>query len=121
MFAASIRPGDRGPGAFEQAVIPSATKATLLQHPRKAFLFIAFVCDSEVTHAACDPSQKGLLADRPHRHRVIRFRTSWASPSTETTGIPPRTQIGPLTFLSVSWIKRHLAGQHPSSLPPTST
>jgi nucleotide-binding universal stress UspA family protein len=28
------------------------------------------------TQAACEPSQKGLLAERPHRHKVTRFRTS---------------------------------------------
>jgi len=27
-------------------------------------------------HAACAPSQKGLFAERPQRHKVIRFRIS---------------------------------------------
>ena len=27
-------------------------------------------------YAACEPSQKGLLADLPHRQRVSRFRTA---------------------------------------------
>src|ERR1700730_3468295 len=63
MLAASICPGEPGPGAFEHAVIPSATKATLTQHPRNVFWFKAFLSDSDVTHAAYDPSQKGLLAE----------------------------------------------------------
>jgi hypothetical protein len=57
------------------------------------------------SQAACAPSQNGLLAELPHRHNVSRFRISYVFPSAETTGTPPRTQIGPPTFFSVSSIR----------------
>src|ERR1035438_570862 len=60
---------------------------------------------AQAPQAACEPSQNGLLAELPHRHNVSRFRISYVFPAAETTGMPPRTQIGPPTFFSVSSIK----------------
>jgi hypothetical protein len=34
------------------------------------------VSNKRTPYAACDPLQKGLLSDLPHRHKVIRFRIS---------------------------------------------
>jgi hypothetical protein len=48
------------------------------------------------------PSQNGLFRDRPQRQRVTRLRTSYSKPSAETTGIPPRSQTGPLQCSSGS-------------------
>src|SRR5438552_17823024 len=43
------------------------------------------------------PSQKGLLLEAPQRHSVRRLRTSYVVPSADSTGMPPLTQMGPLT------------------------
>ncbi len=45
---------------------------------------------------ACEPSQKGLFCDWPHRQSVARFRFSYSKPRAETTMIPPRNPSGPL-------------------------
>ena len=45
--------------------------------------------------AAWEPSQKGLFLEAPQRQRVTRLRTSYSNPSAETTGMPPRSQMGP--------------------------
>jgi len=67
-------------------------------------LELAFSLSYKLVQAACDPSQNGLLTELPQRHKVSRFRISYVFSSAETTGMPPRTQIGPLTFFSVSSI-----------------
>src|SRR5512137_1056971 len=42
------------------------------------------------------PSQKGFFRDRPQRHSVTRFRLSYLTPSADSMGTPPLTQMGPL-------------------------
>jgi hypothetical protein len=37
---------------------------------------LAFRLSCKLVHAACDPSQNGLLAELPQRHKVRRFRIS---------------------------------------------
>src|SRR5947208_2174595 len=74
MLAASTRPGEPGPGAFEHAVIPSAAKATLTQHPRNVFLFKAFLSDSGVSHAHAIRRKKAYS-------RTVRIGTESSGPS----------------------------------------
>ena len=50
--------------------------------------------------------------DWPQRQRVTRFRTSYSAPSADSTTIPPRTQMGPLTFSCGSCTKAIDGVQH---------
>ena len=50
----------------------------------------------------CVPSQRGLIFEAPHRHKVTRLRVSKGSPSDRSTTMPPLTHNGPSGITAIS-------------------
>ena len=87
---------DRAVSGFARSAKPNARPSRSPLEPG-ARVPCATYLSSRKPIAACVPSQNGLFLEAPHRHSVMRLRTSYFVPSAAVTAIRPRTQIGPET------------------------